>query len=119
MYTHKIIHGILEEMFRWINGGACVSLIFVSTAYKISDGPIFAAAIKHLNNPKSVRLGIDSIELISGLVILASVVMRTTLKTSTALRTALSVLVTNVHLAVGLTRAKQSFSRSLCPTRKI
>ena len=106
-------------MFLWIKGGADVFLICVSTVHKISNGLIFAAAMKHVNNSKNVRLGIDGIELSTELVIFASVVTPTTLKTSLALWKALSVLVTNVHLAVGLTRAKQSFSRSLCPTRKI
>ena len=100
-------------MFLWINGGADVFLICVSTVHKISDGPIFAAAIKHLNNSKNVRLGIDGIELSTGLVIFASVVTPTTLTTSFALWTALSVLVTTRHLSVGLTRAQKSFSHSL------
>ena len=71
-------------MCLWISGGAGVFLICVSTAHRFfSDGPIFAAAIKHLNNSKSFRLRIDSIELTRGLVIFASVVMPTTLLTRT------------------------------------
>ena len=100
-------------MFLWFNGGADVFLICDSTVHKISNGLIFAAAIKHLNNSKNVRLGIDGIELSTELVIFASAVTPTTLKTSLALWKSLSVLVTTLHLSVGLTRAQKSFSHSL------
>ena len=100
-------------MFFWISGGAGISLICEATVHKISDGPIFAAAIKHLNNSKGIRFGIDSIELSTELVILASVVTPTKLTRSFVLWTTLSVLVTGLHLSVGSTRAQKSFSRSL------
>ena len=102
-----------RDMFFWINDGAGIFLLCITTVHKTSDGPIFAAAIKHLNNSKNVRLGIDGIELSTGLIIFASVVTPTTLTASFALWTALSVLVTTRHLSVGLTRAQKSFSHSL------
>ena len=90
-------------------GIACVFLISVSAVHKIFVWPIISAAIRHLNNSKSVCLGIRGIELTSGLVILDSVLMPTALKASIVLLAALSVLVRSLLLAVGLTRAKQSF----------
>ena len=97
------------------SGIACVFLISVSAVHKIFVGPIIAAAIRHLKNSKSVCLGIGGIELASELVILDSVMMKTALAASFVLLAALSVFVRCFLLAVGLTRAKQSFSCSIMP----
>jgi len=69
--------------------------------------------MEHLDIDQSGRRGIGGIELASGLTILGSVMMPTALMTSFALWAGLSAMVTNLLLAVGLTRAKQPFSQFL------
>ena len=69
--------------------------------------------MENLDINQSGRRGIGGIELASGLTILGSVMMPTALMTSFALWAGLSAMVTNLLLAVGLTRAKQPFSQFL------
>ena len=101
------------DILLWATGIASAFMICASAVYKLSDGPVTALAMKHLDIDQSGRRGIGGIELASGLTILGSVMMPTALMTSFALWAGLSTMVTKLLLAVGLTRAKQSFSQFL------
>ena len=101
------------DILLWATGIASAFMIFASAVYKLSDGPVTALAMEHLDIDQSGRHGIGGIELASGLTILGSVMMPTTLMTSFALWAGLSAMVTNLLLAVGLTRPKQPFSQFL------
>jgi len=101
------------DILLWATGIARAFMICASAVYKLSDGPVTALAMEHLDIDQSGRHGIGGIELASGLTILGSVMMPTALMTSFALWAGLSAMVTNLLLAVGLTRAKQPFSQFL------
>ena len=101
------------DILLWATGIASAFMICASAVYKLSDGPVTALAMKHLDIDQSGRRGIGGIELASGLTILGSVMMPTALMTSFALWAGLSAMVTNLLLAVGLARAKQPFSQFL------
>ena len=101
------------DILLWATGIASAFMICASAVYKLSDGPVTALAMEHLDIDQSGRHGIGGIELASGLTILGSVMMPTALMTSFALWAGLSAMVTNLLLAVGLTRAKQPFSQFL------
>ena len=98
------------DILLWATGIASAFMICASAVYKLSDGPVTTLAMEHLDIDQSGRRGI---ELASGLTILGSVMMPTALMTSFALWAGLSAMVTNLLLAVGLTRAKQPFSQFL------
>ena len=97
------------DILLWANGIASLFMICASAFYKLSDRPVTALAMEHLDINQSGSCGIGGIELASGLTILGSVMMPTALMTSFALWTGLSAMVTSLLLAVGLTRAKQPF----------
>ena len=101
------------DILLWATGIASAFMICASAVYKLSDGPVTALAMKHLDIDQSGRRGIGGIELASGLTILGSVMMPTALMTSFALWAGLSAMVTSLLLAVRLTRAKQPFSQFL------
>ena len=101
------------DILLWATGIASAFMICASAVYKLSDGPVTALAMKHLDIDQSGRRGIGGMELASGLTILGGVMIPTALMTSFALWAGLSAMVTNLLLAVGLTRAKQPFSQFL------
>lgn len=101
------------DILLWATGIASAFMVCASAVYKLSDGPVTALAMEHLDIAQSGRRGIGGIELASGLTILGSVMMPTALMTSFALWAGLSAMVTSLLLAVGLTRAKQPFSKFL------
>ena len=101
------------DILLWATGIASAFMICASAVYKLSDGPVTALAMEHLDIDQSGRHGIGGIELASGLTILGSVMMPTALMTSFALWAGLSAMVTSLLLAVGLTRAKQPFLKFL------
>ena len=101
------------DILLWATGIASAFMICASAVYKLSDGPVTALAMEHLDIDQSGHHGIGGIELASGLTILGSVMMPTARMTSFALWAGLSAMVTSLLLAVGLTRVKQPFSKFL------
>ena len=80
-------------MLLFAAGVASTFLICESAVHKISDGPIIAFAMKHLDISQCLRLGIVGIERASGFGSLTSVIMPTAQVTSFALWASLSTIV--------------------------
>lgn len=57
------------DILLWATGIASAFMICASAVYKLSDGPVTALAMEHLDIDQSGRRGIGGIELASGLTI--------------------------------------------------